>query len=95
MSVLRVGAGGLILDLHTGPNTLDTFQQQTAVDRRTLLSQLALALREVVQALTPQEEPRWAPELMKASLHIVRIWCEVSSKYAPPQICHTTSDFMR
>ncbi|MGU3422102.1 YidB family protein [Methylobacterium sp. D54C] len=37
-----------------GPDTVDTLQQQTGMDRETLLSQLAQALPEVVHALTPQ-----------------------------------------
>lgn len=37
-----------------GPDTLDTLQSQTGLDRATLLSQLAQALPEVVHALTPQ-----------------------------------------
>ncbi|MDP4003746.1 YidB family protein [Methylobacterium sp. NEAU K] len=37
-----------------GPDTLDTLQSQTGMDRATLLSQLAQALPEVVHALTPQ-----------------------------------------
>jgi uncharacterized protein YidB (DUF937 family) len=37
-----------------GPDTLDTLQSQTGMDRETLLSQLAQALPEVVHALTPQ-----------------------------------------
>ena len=37
-----------------GPDTLDTLQSQTGMDREALLSQLAQALPEVVHALTPQ-----------------------------------------
>ncbi len=37
-----------------GPDTVDTLQSQTGLDRATLLSQLAQALPEVVHALTPQ-----------------------------------------
>jgi len=37
-----------------GPDTVDTLQQQTGMDRETLLSQLSQALPEVVHALTPQ-----------------------------------------
>lgn len=37
-----------------GPDTLDTLQSQTGMDRQALLSQLARALPEVVHALTPQ-----------------------------------------
>ncbi|WP_342109861.1 YidB family protein [Methylobacterium sp. SI9] len=37
-----------------GPDTVDTLQQQTGMDRETLLSQLAQALPEVVHTLTPQ-----------------------------------------
>ena len=37
-----------------GPDTVDTLQSQTGLDRETLLSQLAQALPEVVHALTPQ-----------------------------------------
>ena len=37
-----------------GPDTLDTLQSQTGMDRETLLSQLAQALPEVVHALTPE-----------------------------------------
>lgn len=37
-----------------GPDTLDTLQSQTGMDRETPLSQLAQALPEVVHALTPQ-----------------------------------------
>ena len=37
-----------------GPDTVDTLQSQTGMDRETLLSQLAQALPEVVHTLTPQ-----------------------------------------
>jgi uncharacterized protein YidB (DUF937 family) len=37
-----------------GSDTVDTLQQQTGMDRETLLSQLAQALPEVVHTLTPQ-----------------------------------------
>ena len=37
-----------------GPDTMDTLQSQTGLDRESLLSQLAQALPEVVHALTPQ-----------------------------------------
>ena len=49
-----------------GPDTLDTLQSQTGMDRDSLLSQLAQVLPEVVHGLTPQgrvpdagERSRW------------------------------------
>lgn len=37
-----------------GPETVDTLQQRTGLDRTELLSQLAQALPEVIDRLTPQ-----------------------------------------
>ncbi|MCJ2121844.1 YidB family protein [Methylobacterium sp. J-077] len=48
-----------------GPDTLDTLQSQTGMDREALLSQLAQALPEVVHALTPQGRVPGAEEREK------------------------------